>query len=252
MTLHTFGVGKRQQVCSEILKASPCAEKYESIILLPIPSSRDKIHITGTEVPLHDLLKLKGKKTLIAGYGIPKDFAKAAVMAGFELADVLCEERFLRENAELTAHGTAGIIMTENRNDISDMKIGIIGYGRIGKILSRILLFLGAEAVIYTRRSETILELCGMGIEAAKPEDISSGADLDILINTAPAKLISEKTADELAEAGTKMIELASGNQLPETKCLQKLPSIPDKMYPVSAGKIYASAILRTIKGGDA
>ncbi len=249
MTLHTFGEGKRQEICSEIIASSPITEKYDTVILLPIPSTRDKIHVTGTKVPLCDLLKLKNGKTLIIGYGIPLTLAKDFIGAGIELSDVLCDEEFLRENAELTAHGAAGVILTENKNDVSDMKIGIIGYGRIGKILSRILLFLGAKTVIFTRSAQTRLELWGVGIEAASSEEISKYSDMDILINTAPAKLLSEADAAVLCEGGCKLIELASGEQLPDVQGKLKLPSIPDKMYPVSAGKIYAKAILRSIGG---
>ena len=250
MTLHTFGVGLRQEVCSEILKASPLTEKYDTVILLPIPSSRDKIHVTGTDVPIYDLLKLGGARTLIAGYGIPITFAKDAHLFGAEIVDVLCDERFLTRNAELTAHGTAGIILTENKNDVNDLKIGIIGYGRIGKFLSRILLFLGANVVVFSRREDVRLELGGIGIEAKGCEEISPKLGLDILINTAPAKLICEEGAAALAEGGCKLIELASGEALPAVQGLLRLSSVPDKMYPISAGKIYAAAILRATVGG--
>lgn len=250
MTLHTFGVGVRQQVCSEILKASVLAEKFDTIILLPIPSSKDNIHITGTELPLADLLKIGGKRVLIAGYGLPLPFARRAVESGFSIVDVICDERFLVRNAELTAHGTAGVILTENKNDVSELRIGIIGYGRIGKILSRILLFLGADVVVFSRREEVRLELCGVGIEAKHCEEISDLCRLDILINTAPAEIVSPERAKELSDSGCKLIELASGERLPSVPGLTRLPSVPDKSYPISAGRIYAAAILRAACGG--
>ena len=250
MTLHTFGVGVRQQVCSEILKASALAEKFDTIILLPIPSSRDNIHITGTELPLTDLLKIGGKRVLIAGYGLPLPFARLAAERGFLTVDVMCDERFLVRNAELTAHGTAGVILTENKNDVSDLRIGIIGYGRIGKILSRILLFLGADVVVFSRREEVRLELGGVGIEAKRCEEISADCKLELLINTAPAEILTTECAKELSESGCKLIELASGERLPPIPELIRLPSVPDKSYPVSAGRIYAAAILRAVCGG--
>ncbi len=252
MTLHTFGVGRRQEVCSEILRASDATRKYDDLILLPIPSSRDKIHITGTEVPLESLLKFKKDGSLIAGYGLPLDFVREAALRGIETIDASADERFLRENAELTAHGTAGLILTKHQDAISDMKIGIIGYGRIGKILSRILLFLGARTVIFTRRRETKLELCTVGIEAAGADELERALGLDILINTAPAELVSKELADALCREGCELIDLASGNRLPDCDGLLRLPSIPDKMYPASAGRIYAAAILRAIEGGRA
>ena len=129
------------------------------------------------------------------------------------------------------------------------MKIGIIGYGRIGKILLRILLFLGAKTVVFTRSTQTRLDLCGVGIEADGSENIEKYRDLDILINTAPARLLSEEAATALTERGCKLVELASGEALPDVSGLLRLPSIPDRVYPISAGKIYAKAILRAVGG---
>ena len=250
MTLHTFGEGKRQEICSRLLKSSASADKYDTVILLPIPSAKDKIHVTGTLVPLCDIMKLKSGKTLIAGYAIPLAIARDAVALGIDVADVACDEEFLRENAELTAHGTAGVILTENKNDVSDMKIGIIGYGRIGKILSRILLFLGAKTVIFTSNAKTRLELCGVGMEADLSENAGKYRDLDILINTAPARLLTKEDAEEMARGGCRLIELASGDALPEVDGVLKLPSVPDRMYPVSAARIYAKAIIKAMDAG--
>ena len=247
MTLHTFGEGKRQEVCSEILKADSHANLYDTVILLPIPSAKDNIHVTGTSVSLIDLMKLKNGKTLLAGYGIPLNVVKEAAAHGIEVTDVSCDEEFLRENAELTAHGTAGVILTDNKNDVSDMKIGIIGYGRIGKILARILLFLGARTVIFTSSEKTVLELCGVGIEAELSERAGKYRDLDILVNTAPAKLVSKEDADAMTRRGTRLIELASGDPLPEADGKIKLPSIPDRMYPISAARIYAKSIVKAM-----
>ena len=246
MTLHTFGEGKRQEICSRLLKSSAVAEKYDTVILLPIPSAKDQIHVTGTSVPLCDIMKLKNGKTLIAGYAIPLGIAKDAIALGIEVADVACDEEFLRENAELTAHGTAGVILTENKNDVSDMRIGIIGYGRIGKILSRILLFLGARTVIFTSNEKTRLELCGVGMEADMSENAGKYRDLDILINTAPARLLAKEDAE--AMCGCKLVELASGEALPDVDGKIKLPAVPDRMYPVSAARIYAKAIIKAME----
>ena len=247
MILNTFGVGKRQITASEIIRAATEAVVFDEIFLLPIPSSRDSIHVTDTDIPLTDLLRDPKGRRLIAGYGIPLEIAREATAKGIRIADVLTDERFLRDNAELTAHGAVGYILTKEDRAISDLCCGIVGYGRIGRLLCRLLLFLGASTVVFTHREEVRLELCGMGIDARPAEDIGKATDLDVLINTAPARLITEKSAKDITEGGCEIIELASGDNLPHGIAVTRLPSIPDRNFPVSAGKIYAAAVLRFI-----
>ena len=248
MILNTFGVGKRHLTASEIILAASEAQIFDEIFLLPIPSSRDSIHVTDTDIPLTDLLRDPKGRRLIAGYGIPLEIAREATAKGIRIADVGTDERFLRDNAELTAHGAVGYILTRHDRAISDLCCGIVGYGRIGRLLCRLLLFLGATTVVFTHREEVRLELCGMGIDARRTEDIGRASDLDVLINTAPARLITKEGAEALTKDGCEIIELASGDNLPRGVAVTRLPSIPDRNFPVSAGKIYAAAVLRHIE----
>ena len=247
MILNTFGVGKRQITASEMLREASEAEAFDEVFLLPIPSSRDSIHVTDTDIPLTDLLRDPKGKRLIAGYGIPLEIAREATARGIRIADVGTDERFLRDNAELTAHGAVGYILTKHDRGISDLCCGIVGYGRIGRLLCRLLLFLGATTVVFTHREEVRLELCGMGIDARSAEQIGSTDSLDVLINTAPARLITREGAEAITSGGCEIIELASGDNLPHGIEVTRLPSIPDRNFPVSAGKIYAAAVLRYI-----
>ena len=247
MILNTFGVGKRQITASEILREASRAEAFDEVFLLPIPSSRDSIHVTDTDIPLTDLLRDPKGKRLIAGYGIPLEIAREATARGIRIADVGTDERFLRDNAELTAHGAVGYILTKHDRGISDLCCGIVGYGRIGRLLCRLLLFLGATTVVFTHREEVRLELCGMGIDARSAEQIGSTDSLDVLINTAPARLITREGAEAITSGGCEIIELASGDNLPHGIEVTRLPSIPDRNFPVSAGRIYAAAVLRYI-----
>jgi hypothetical protein len=45
-----------------------------------------------------------------------------------------------------------------------------------------------------------------------------------------------------------RVIELASGENFPLISGVERLPSIPEKMYPDSAGYLYYKAITRFLK----
>lgn len=246
MEIITFGVGGRLRRCAALLAGVCSGSGVSRIILLPIPSTRDGTLITGTEFPLEEILSSIGTDTMIAGYGIPGDIVKRAKKLGAYVYDASLDEDFLMENAEITAHGTLGHILSDFTEDISEMKIGIIGYGRIGSALLRLLLFVGAEVRVYTTRAEVAKSLGEDGVLCETVSEETDWTQNDLIINTAPAKLIREELlSGELKNV--KIIELASGKNFSEQPNITRMPSIPEKMYPETAGKIYAKQIIRAL-----
>ena len=239
MEIHTLGEGRRLRVCQAIL-ADATAGFGGRLLLLPIPTSRDNTYITSTGVPTRDLASMAQGCALVAGYNIPRGVIPDCI----KVYDAACDEEFLVANAILTARGALGYILTQWQRDISDMKIGVIGYGRIGREMLRLLLLFGVDATLYTRRKSVAIELCEAGISAELIEVGDCPAGLDILINTTPERLIEESMLD----SKTEIIDLASGNIFEPSERLIKMSSIPDKMYPESAGRLYAEGILKQLR----
>ena len=134
-----------------------------------------------------------------------------------------------------------GTLMCLGDRRLSDMRIGIIGYGRIGRNLTRQLLFFGSFVRVFTGRDDIRRSLGEISVDSASYLDMEL-SDLDVLINTAPECLIGsdEKLPERLA-----IFDLASGNYLKNIRRVTKMPSIPEKMYPRSAGKLYAEYIIK-------
>lgn len=248
MRIKIFGKGERLDVCAELLRENRSLGKYSEIIILPIPTSGDGVYITGTDVELSDALASFGEGSFVLGYGIPKDSVEALEDRGAVVCDALGDEIFLSRNAELTALGTLGVLLTSSKKSVSELKVGIIGYGRIGKHLLRLLLFLGAGVKVFTRKNSTRIDLSSYGVDA----EMSSEGDysgLDFLINTAPEQILDEKKAKRALSDG-RIIELASGTNFPDLSGITRLGGIPGLMYPISSGRIYAEAAIR-YEGGD-
>lgn len=186
------------------------------------------------------------------GYAFPSSLAHDLAERGVTVADAEKDERFLSANAYLTALATAGYLLQTQTRAPGELKIGIIGYGRIGRELLRLLLFLGADCRVYTASEEKRRELGECGIESAlssenreKAGGVRRFSGLDLLINTAPARLIREEEAEELS--GVRVIELASGDNIPADIPYERLASLPAKTYPESAGRLYADFALRAL-----
>ena len=85
------------------------------------------------------------------------------------------------------------------------------------------------------------MELGSSGVDCRVIGDECDTGGLDLLINTSPTAQIS---IDDL-DLTTKIIDLASGKPFPTSDMVTKLSSIPDAMYPLTAGRLYAEGILR-------
>ena len=253
MKIENYGVGERCREVMRLLTEWASIEETNApgrIILLPIPTSRDGIHLCGSDKLLHEVVSEVDYGDLVVGYSIPSCDTEYIRSRGAFVFDAAADELFLEENAYLTALGTLEYLLSEHRCVPSDMHVGIIGYGRIGSALLRILLFLGAKIRIYTSKNLTRVELGENGVESryidyANPT-LGDTADLDVLINTAPTRLGS--CFDGGVPCGIRVIELASGDNFAGVEGVVRLPSIPEKNYPKSAGRAYFHAIQRYMR----
>ena len=252
MKIRTFGDGGRQRECERRLGACDMYSPYRELILLPIPTSRDGVRISGTDIMLADVVQSASEGAFVAGYNIPEPFADGFISRRACVYDAGFDERFLCANADLTARGALGRILCDLQKDVTELRIAIIGYGRIGSRLMRYLLFLGAHVTVYTGREKNCISLACDGVDARSLFDPLELLSFDLIINTAPAPLIPESVVREMTSE-TCIMDLASGSFVPKHSSFVKLSSIPDTMYPVSAGRLYAEYIAEYLflKGGE-
>ena len=239
MEIRTIGGGRRLCEAERVLCSGRCSGFDGRIILLPIPTSKDKKYITSTERTIASILPLILEGSLVVGYDIPKEISDRATLVGALLYDGGLDEEFLIRNAVLTARGAIGYLLTAFDRDISDMKIGIVGYGRIGSELLRLILTLSSNVRVYTTRRSVAIELGESGVEAEVVSEDSDFSDLNLLINTAPARQISLSRLPE--DVG--VIDLASGINFDPSPRVIRLSSIPEAYYPITAGRLYAGAV---------
>ncbi len=245
MSIETYGTGERLRVAAAEIAPYAAARHF---VLLPIPSTRDGACVTNTEIPLSETLACVGQGSVIVGYGMPDFYVNDARGRGAVTFDLSRDEDFLADNAYITAVGTLGYILNTERRIPRDLIFGVVGYGRIGSQILRMLLFLGARAVVYTSRPLTHFELGECGVHSVCISGAVGGkydfSGVDILINTAPRDM-SESFPDGRVPEGMRVIELASGKNFAGVEGVEPLPSLPGRMYPVSAGRAYAAATLK-------
>lgn len=243
MQIKVYENSLRAERCRDILAASDRASHYSEVILLPIPTTRDGLLLSGTDIPLLDAVAYADPDTLVVGYGITEEAREVMSSFGASVCDIAEDEGFLSANAELTATAALGIILGSERRAPADIRIGVVGYGRIGKRLTEKLLYHGAYVRVYTGRDSVRLELAEAGVSSGEFPIRSSTIDLDILVNTAPAEVFSGVSGAELEDL--RIIDLASGAVFPLGAAVEKYPSVPSRMFPESAGRIWAESVER-------
>ena len=250
MIIHSYENTPRADACIEYLRGAQAVGRYENVVLLPIPTTKDGKTVLNTKVDINELIDTIDASTVVSGYGMPDTFSREIKKRGAVVIDLLYDEDFLLENAELTALAALGIYLTSTKCSMRDTKVGVVGYGRIGKRLTNLFLYLGAKVRVFTSRDGTRLDLCEWGVTTEKSDSDADLSGLDLLINTAPAAIFDKKNIP----TGLRIIDLASGDNFPGVLGVEKYPSIPAKMFPESAGRVWGRTIERYIinnlKGG--
>ena len=241
MIIHSYENSPRADACIEYLRGVEAVRRYENVVLLPIPTTKDGKTVLNTKVDIIELIDGFDVNTIVSCYGMSDEILKKCRACGALVIDLSCDEEFLLENAELTALAALGIYLTSTKRSARDTRVGIVGYGRIGKKLTNLFLYLGANVKVFTSREDTRLDLCEWGVATAKSTKDADLFGLDILINTAPAAIFDK----EIIPLGLRIIDLASGENFPGVAGVEKYPSVPAKIFPESAGRAWGRAIER-------
>ena len=244
MIIHSYENTARADACVEYLKKSGLEKYTDKIILLPIPTTRDKRTISNTKVYIEQVFDEIYEGVAVSCYGVGDEYIRAMEERGAIVTDLALDEEFLLENAELTALAALGIFLGSTKLSPRDVTVGIVGYGRIGKRLTGLFLFLGASVRVFTTRENIRLELCEFGVASAVSAEDADLSGLDILINTAPAPIFKKESIPD----GLRIMELASGDNFAGIPGVEKYPSVPARMFPESAGKAWGRAIERRLK----
>lgn len=231
------------------------------IISLPVPTSKDGIHINGTDIEISDIGKIIREGCTIFGSNI-----------GRELADIFAERRiiyydyneitdFQIKNALLSAEGAIHLAKSYYERSIYGSKIAVIGYGRIGKILSFLLRAQSSSVCIFARSANDISWSSVLGFEVVRLDEsiltdhfANLKKEYDIIFNTVPHNVISENVIKHISTE-TLVIDLASSPYGIDLDLCKKYAlnyhiesGIPGRYAPASAGALIGETILNIIK----
>jgi dipicolinate synthase subunit A len=173
-----------------------------------------------------------------------------AATHGWKLHEIAEEDDVAILNAIPSAEGAIQIAMEELPITVHNSRSFVLGYGRLGKTLARMLHGIGARTTVAARKSADLARIFEMGYHPVPFERLQDYIhEAEIIFNTVP-HLVLDKKILSLIEKSALIVDLAAypgGTDFKEaenqgiTAILS--PGLPGKVAPTTSGKILARVI---------
>ena len=235
-----------------------------------------KIAVTGSDkrfVCLMRLLKDAGHEVLTDTVGADVTVTKwpplcetcgKTVACGPDFApegviDLLRDEDYQHEIAWMTAEGAVFAAMGRNGSAIRGAECMIVGWGRIGRALARILSAMGANVTVLSRRSGIFGEITAAGAAAALTCDAENHIGRMKYVFSTPPHMVIDGNVLKNAAADTVIIDLASPPYGVDIDAAERMgvrawhePGLPGRYCPENAARAIYEAMLRSgiMEGG--
>lgn len=192
---------------NEEMKIVKSILKISDLVVFPLPFTRDNKTINNTNFDILETLSAIQSGTKIFAGMINKS-AK-----NLDIIDYNDDEEFTLKNAFYTAEGAVAICIENTPFSLSDAKILILGNGRIGKFLSKLLTPFGADITVSARREKDFEYIKNQNLKSVHTEKLQDLSDYNVIFNTIPVGAITESVLTTINKQSL-IIDLASKNSL--------------------------------------
>ena len=94
MNIEIYGAGERMRCLSSLVRSAYGGH----LLLLPIPSTRDGVSVSGTDIPLSDTVSGVREGSLVFGYALPFWYKERVRELSGKVYDLSEDGDFLLEN----------------------------------------------------------------------------------------------------------------------------------------------------------
>lgn len=261
-TVYTYGLEQSEELL-EMDKVEMCPTLEEviaasDVVIGPIPVTSDRRNLSmpfsNVKLPVGEFVSKLSCKTLIAGT-LSEDYRKELEAKNVNYIDLLKREEFTILNTIATAEGTIQIAMEETQKTVHGSKVLILGFGRIGKVLAKMLDGIGAEVSCEARKNEDISWIQAYGYEPIYLNDLNENlGKFDIIINTIPFQILDSERLD-LVKKDVVLIDVASNPGGVDRKAAKEKNlkliwalSLPAKVAPLTSAIYIKKTIDHVLK----
>ncbi|MBQ4617204.1 MAG: dipicolinate synthase subunit DpsA [Clostridia bacterium] len=229
-------------------------------VIFPMPMTTDgrTVHapFSRHSIPLEQVYAAVKAEQRVFGGGLSEDVQAAFARRGITVGDYLQREELAVRNAVPTAEGAIQLAMEELPVTLHGARCLIVGYGRIGKVLARMLTGLGAAVTVAARKCADRAWARVQGCCAVSTDDLAQLPSMDVVFNTVPTLLFDRRVLGRL-DRRTLLIDLASRPGGIDEGAAAELQlktiwalSLPGRVAPKTAADIIKSTVWNMCREG--
>lgn len=190
------------------------AIEFAEEIITSIPISKDGKLIyapfSTQKIEIKEIFNIAKNKKIITG-NITEDIKKIInINNNNEIIDILKHEELIILNAIPTAEGAIQIAMEKSLKTLHGSNCLVMGFGRIGKILSKMLKGIGANVYCEARKNADLAWINAYGLNSIELNNLNNYLEkFDFIFNTIPFVILDEGNLN-LVKKDCLLIDLAS------------------------------------------
>ena len=234
-----------------------CIKEADMVIgPLPLSSNAQDINMPFSyhKLTIRELIEKLSGKTFIAG-AVKQEVYEIAKENEVTILDIAKREELAVLNAISTAEGALQIAISETSKNLHGNKVLVMGFGRIGKILAKMLDGIGAKVSCEARKTTDLAWIQAYGYERINLLDLKEHlGEFDIIFNTIPYTILDKENLKKTKEDAL-IIDLASnpgGVDREATKELKRkfiwALSLPGKVSPITSAQFMQETLYNMMK----
>ena len=256
----TYGLEKAPEIRTKCNSMEECIKDADIVLgPLPLSSSGEYINTPFSEnkISIDDLLNSLEGKTFIAG-SIKQEIYDKVNGKNITVLDIVKREELAVLNAISTAEGAIQIAINETPKNVHGNNVLVLGFGRIGKVLSKMLDGIGAKVACEARKATDLAWIKAYGYEPINLIELKEHLHkFDIIINTIPYIVLTKEMLQEVKEDAL-IIDLASNPGGVDRNAIKELGikfnwalSLPGKVAPITSAEFMKETLLNMFKEID-
>jgi len=258
--VNIYGFGKAEhdinfkEIASKEIASIDELIENADIIIGPLPCSYDNETFNAPyhfeKIYIKEVLKKINKEQLFIAGKLSEEIVSIASSNNVKLFDLLEREEMTVLNAIPTAEGAIQIAMEEMPVTIHGSKVLVLGFGRVGKTLAKMLNGIGAKTYVTARKHSDIAWIKSYGYNGIPLKELGEHIkNADVIFNTIP-HLILDSDMLKKVRKDCLIIDLASKPGGVDFKKAEEYGiktkwalSLPGKVAPLTAAGILKNTI---------
>lgn len=253
-TVFTYGLDRWKPAGGPSLERAAEAP----VVILPLPLCRGEgvLNCEDAPMPTMELFRrLRPEQRVLAGQVKPPQ-RREAEDCGLTVEDYFLREELTVANAAATAECAVQVAMERLDRTLLNMDCLVIGFGRIGKLLSNRLHGLGARVTATARKPEDLAWIRAYGWQALETGRLDGHLHpFGVVFNTVPAQVLDAPLLAQLPSdclcvdlASQPGIDLTAAETLGVSGIWAR--SLPGRLAPGTAAAVIRDAVYHILMEG--